>query len=415
MIQANTLEISRLGVEYLKNAFSLTTKPELTDIPDTGGDMNRFNAVETLRNDFKKYEVPINKGDINMAVKALGAWVTFLNDNQDEFPDYTEIIQEYGAVIDKCYNALRERGLTDSELDKKLGISADLGRTYILLGTIYQLKFRDWQKAIGSIEKGLKCNPHEDEANLLNHAYYNLGVCYEELGELRKAIDNLRAAVAIKADDLDALFNLGQFTARIMDYDSSKAAFKQYLEYCPHGEGADAVREILESDPFLSDLSDEEKEVKAFTIAHNCIKNEQYSDAIFFLKGSLFLKNISLKARMIIHHTLAVAITKEWAPPSTLTHEEINEMAANLDMAAHIYDYFIKDSTIKAKWEGLRDNAKANLTAAITGFGASYKVGRGQWSTPSTLCAVFNDFEGYPMEYCQINDEHLAPYHRPLS
>lgn len=310
-----------------------------------------MDAENTLKNDLEQAQVALNAGDIKRAVKSCGASITFINKHTELLKSNCELVEKTKFILTECYNAISEKNIAETEWYKKLKLSAALGMGYGELGWIYQ-QLEKWEEAIDLMNRALEFNDLPEEN--LNTLYYNLGVCYEEIGDLKKALQSLKKAIEINPNDADALFNLGMFSGKLKQFSDAVSAFERYLKIDSISEQADHVRETLQVT---------KRAIERLKMATQLVENLKYKDvgdiinmsltlvrerqsdlAIAILKSSLFHKEISLEDRIAAHICLAQALSIGWAPIDELkeifNQYEINEIASNLDMAAHLYDNF---------------------------------------------------------------------------
>jgi len=374
-------------------------------------DDNRMNAIiET--------EALLKAGKYDQVLKKIGFLLcTFVYEKSH--------LQHFESVLNKCYSAI-SKGITNETQknqyeERRVELAMDLAE----LAEAYQ-QIKEWQSSIEIWQKALEFQNMSESKLLeimkaplkdyLNNTYYNLGLCYEEIGNLEKAVESLNKALVFNPVDLDALFGIGMFSARLKKYSDAINAFKQYLDIDSKSESALKVKQALQQAEKDLELEKETSRIKnnydslkpedILEYSFNLFKNGQYQEAIKPLKRCLFHDDLSVTDRIYVHHYLAHALARGWEPPARFknmfTKSEINEIAANLDLAAHLYDYFLEDSAAKIKFKRLRDQSKQNLDFCVNMLAGSVEYGWGKWSTPSKLCVLFKDFPGYPEEYYEI-------------
>ena len=110
--------------------------------------------------------------------------------------------------LDKSFNSLNEQQIEISKLIKELRVSEDQSQTVLSVGdpanfcfnlALVSQKEGNRDRAIENYTKAVEIDP------TFTLAYYNLGLLYMEIGDNRKAIDNLRKASQLyfKQNDLE--------------------------------------------------------------------------------------------------------------------------------------------------------------------------------------------------------------------
>lgn len=87
-----------------------------------------------------------------------------------------------------------------------------------------QYKAKNYDVAIPHLNEAIKASPD------FTDAYHMLAVCYDERGEVKKAINNYEKALAEK-DDEKALYNLGLLYLSDNQKDKALHVFKNLLHY----------------------------------------------------------------------------------------------------------------------------------------------------------------------------------------
>jgi tetratricopeptide (TPR) repeat protein len=321
-----------------------------------------------------------------------------------------QLLEKSKFILGGCYTEIREKNLAQTEWYKKCELSSFFADSYGELGWVYQ-QLEQWYEAIYLMNRASEFNDLPKEN--LNTLYYNLGVCYEEIGDLKTAIKFLRKAIEINPNDKDALFNLGMFSGKLKHFSDATSFLEQYLKLDSESEKAETAgkamekgKEVLERQKEAAQLIESVKDKKIGDIINmslNLVREKRSDLSVALLKKCVFRKEISMENRIMAHFCLAQALTIGWAPPEELkkilNQYEINEIYSNLLMSIYLYDHFLKDRTTIDNLRELRDDAKAKLEICAFKLGAAHKVGRGKWAKPSQLCPVFTDYEGYPEEY----------------
>ena len=100
--------------------------------------------------------------------------------------------------------------------------------------------------AISHFEKGLNILIYKKPVNIdINYfnaikkdpnfpvSYYNIGLCYYNLGEFQKAIAFYRKAISMDANYPNAHLNLGRILGETQRYEESIIEFKKCIQYDP--------------------------------------------------------------------------------------------------------------------------------------------------------------------------------------
>lgn len=179
-----------------------------------------------VRSDLEHAQNFLNNGDINGAVKLCGSCITFIDQHMELLVSNYRLAEKAKFILGESYKAIREKNLVETEWYKESQLSSCFGMCYGELGWIYQ-QLKRWNEAIDLMNRALEFSdlPREN----LNTLYYNLGVCYEEAGDLTNAVVSLKKAVEFNPNDTDALFNLGMFLARLKRFSDAVNAFEKYL------------------------------------------------------------------------------------------------------------------------------------------------------------------------------------------
>jgi len=201
-----------------------------------------MDAEKALKKDLELAQAFLNSGDINGAVKLCGASITFLNQHIEVLTSNFQLLKTVKFILEECHTVIREKNLAETEWYKKRELSVAFGMGYGELGWIYQ-QLEYWSEAIDLMNRALEFKDLPKEN--LNTLYYNLGVCYEEIGDLEKAVRSLKNAIEINSNDAEALFNLGMFSARLENFSDAVIAFERYLNIDSTSATATEVREAL--------------------------------------------------------------------------------------------------------------------------------------------------------------------------
>jgi len=90
----------------------------------------------------------------------------------------------------------------------------------------YQLiKLRRYAEAITAFHDVLKQDPEHD------NVYYNLGVCFEKLGQPDKALESFRHELVIDPEDQDASYRIARLLVQIKQYDQALKALNIYISH----------------------------------------------------------------------------------------------------------------------------------------------------------------------------------------
>jgi len=99
----------------------------------------------------------------------------------------------------------------------------DDSELYYNMGIVYE-KLKDLKNAKVSYEKAVELAPHDVDA------YYNLGLVYTEIGEYDKAIDCFETVLDADNDDSNTYFNIGICYFKQEKFDSAKYYFQRTLD-----------------------------------------------------------------------------------------------------------------------------------------------------------------------------------------
>ncbi len=72
-----------------------------------------------------------------------------------------------------------------------------------------------YREAIDLFQKALQKDPHR------NNSYFNIGACYEYLGEYEAALENYRRELTVDPDDEDVAYRLGRVYVKMNDFDQA--------------------------------------------------------------------------------------------------------------------------------------------------------------------------------------------------
>lgn len=345
---------------------------------------------------------------INMLNDMLDSLV--LSDKYDSFVENTE------SSLLEGYNYLVENESKQSvEVNEEFLVLIATGLA--IIGEEWQSR-KEWKRSVTIFEKiilikGLptvftrKSGVNFIINDFLNNIFYNLGVCWEHLGDLDKSIIYLEKAIEAKPSDSDALFNLGMFLARKSRFDEAIVQFERFLKFEPEGDGADEVRNTLiqaKVHQALANDSNKYSFIECMKSSIEYLENDNYQEAQIILKICLNTINNDFAQRVYLHYQIATVIARGWKiPPAEikgrLTQNEIDEIAANLDYVDHFYKYFLKDTEEREQLKGLFQASKEKLRICLTSLNARLASGKGVWATNELNCILMNGFPGYPKEY----------------
>ncbi|MEW6418611.1 MAG: tetratricopeptide repeat protein [Nitrospirota bacterium] len=176
------------------------------------------------------------------------------------------------------------------EFQKALELNPYYKEVLNAIGTIYLLKFKDFQKAIDFFQRALKIDPKFSEA------HNNLGFAYEKTGRFDDAIDFYKKALSntMYQSPEKAYNNLGRVYYRLGRYDEAleayKAAIRRVNDFYPsyyglslcynakgqYGDAASAIERAIELDPIYK--GDRDKATEDFKNRKLTAKGEEEKD-----------------------------------------------------------------------------------------------------------------------------------------
>lgn len=176
------------------------------------------------------------------------------------------------------------------EFQKALEIDPYNKEALNAIGTIYLLRFEDFQKAIDSFQKAIKVDPKFSEA------HNNLGFAYEKTGMFNNAIEFYKKALSntMYQSPEKAYNNLGRVYYRLGRYDEAidayKGAIRRVNDFYPsfyglalcynakgqYGDAASAIEHAIELDPLYK--GDRDKATEDFKNKKLTAKGEEEKD-----------------------------------------------------------------------------------------------------------------------------------------
>ena len=104
------------------------------------------------------------------------------------------------------------------------------------------LKEGYYSYAIAEFDKALELNPSRDDS------YFNLGACYEKLGELEEALKNYELELSVDPDDQDVPFRMGRVYLKMERYEDALASLDKAIRMGKDGSRTHVYRgEALEA------------------------------------------------------------------------------------------------------------------------------------------------------------------------
>ena len=250
-----------------------------------------------------------------------------LGDVYRSISDYDSAINLYSLALD----------IAPNDVEANLGIAIsyfylhkwDLARKHFRINILNNYRIKIAYDLLGKIEiysnnlnaakKYFSMLLTLDSANV--EALTNLGIIYQEKGDLLKAEEYLLKAVSVNPDDYLPYLNLGVFYDAMNNHDESLRNLNKSLELNPDNSKAYKALGIVFLNNKVYDVAE-----KLFLSALSVDKNE--TDVYFYL---------ILLYSEINKYNEAIAISKE-IDSLGVTHTQINIALSNLYFKIHDYD-----------------------------------------------------------------------------
>ena len=150
----------------------------------------------------------MNSSELSGRLEADETKLSKISQEMQKIRQHLLQVNNLNQNLDKSFNSLNKQQIEINKLIKELRVSEDQSQTVLSVGdpanfcfnmALVSQKEGDRDRAIKNYTKAVEIDP------TFTLAYYNLGLLYMEIGDNRKAIDNLRKASQLyfKQNDLE--------------------------------------------------------------------------------------------------------------------------------------------------------------------------------------------------------------------